>query len=504
MRRPQRLKAALAEQRIAALLNSSRRGATKSSRRAAAEQSSDDNDDDYEQTEGAATRVAKRARVAADCDDMETNESQAVETADVVPLERAALVRRTWAQLLPLKSRTAIAAFNDHIWRTVFLFLEVTDASISARVSRNCYKYGCTAVGLFRANNKLRNAESDEDFYSIMSRFSHLHSFDLNGCKLVNDEMLVYMTRMPLAKQMLQLDISSTRVTQTGLNAVADVCTSLRLFRASHVAATDDVYARIVRNNTMLTYLDLSATSSVDGAVKAAGESCPDLVFLDLSWCHATDVGCLAVAKGCKKLTSFRFPSHATDVGVRQIGSNLTQLRSVGFVRLNVTDDALTEFVSNVKTLSSIHVAHCELISDRGIESMSAICNSGLASFNLRSPGMLVSDRSIGHIARNCINLQVLKLRGCGRITDLGLESLGFNLDNLKMLELHTLPAITPRTVQHLIEQCASLRKLTIIACDRLVERAKDLMELAKTVRISKRRSQASPVPNAPALPAVN
>lgn len=316
----------------------------------------------------------------------------------------------------------------------------------------------------------------------VLNRFPNIVSMDLQAVLGVDDTTVSLIAKLSGARRLHTLNLSSTRITDVGLASLVAVCTSLTQLRVSHCQpVSNEGAASVARACPQLKWIDVSATAVHDNGMTELATHCPQLVFADFSWCPGTDVGLGSFARLATSIRSLRVPARASDTGVDEVSSKLTNLYSLGLVRLPVTDDALIRIGERITTLRSLHLAHCDVVSDRGLEGFAQI-NTGLTLFNLRNPGMLVSDRGVGYVVRNCTTLRSIKLRSCARFTNLALESIAVNAKLINNLELHTLSAVQSVSVQSVIDHCVYMRSLVIFNCQLIPPKeAADLMKAVAT-----------------------
>lgn len=383
---------------------------------------------------------------------------------------------------------------NGDIWSHVFSYLDAVGASIGSKLCRITRANAFQKVEVFVAARPSFDLAEDKIIPRALILPSLLHVC-LASCNKILDSGAISLAGSSFAGNLLSLNLTSTKVSDEGVLSIAATMTNLTQIRLSHCqTATDRGLCAVARSCTKLRWIDFSATGAGNQTLVALANSCPEMFFADFSWCPAGDTGLQSIARLSTNLLSLRVPAHATDAGVDAISQHCTTLSSIGFVRLQLTDDGLINAATRLTSVRSIHVAHCELVSDRGLEGMAA-ARPNLTAFNLRTPGMLVSDRGVGHVVRNCTELRSLKLRSCTRITDLALESIAVNLKNLSSLELHSLASITTRGLGSMIEHNMRLRNLTIIGCQHIGERER----LGAIRIITTRNAAAAPAANADA-----
>lgn len=357
------------------------------------------------------------------------------------------------------------ALLDGVVLTTIFSFFSATEAAFRVRVCKSVARYAQSAVRQFAAGGTRLLRAPSGSFSTMILPYSRLRVLDLNGASHFCDDDAVAVSRMPFVPSLSCLDLRQTTITDTGLGVFASLCTSLTKIRLSHLQqVTDRSVVQLVQANPRLDFVEFSATGIRDPTLEAIASCCPLVSFLDVSWTSASDAGIDRLTQVMTSLRTLRVPSHLTDAGLDTISSRLTGLTSLGLVRCGISDDGLVRCGQRLKNIISLHLAHLEFVSDRGVAAY-VTEHPFLRSLDIRAPGMLFSDRGVGHVARNSPLLRVLKLRSCARITDLSLESIAFHLTSLSVLELHTLPSITHAVLDAVVNKLGLLTSLSIVNC---------------------------------------
>lgn len=381
------------------------------------------------------------------------------------------------------------ALFDSVILGCIFSFFDAHLAAYLCRVSRATLAHAKHGVLSFAAHNRLQLPFSHLRPGTYCERFrgfSSLAALNLNDCVHFTDQDAIVVASMPFAPLLHTLDLSKTRVGNEGLAALAAVCTRLTALRLSHLTGVQDVSAmQVVQNNPGLTFLDLSVTSVLDDTIRMVASTCTALRFLDLSWVQSTNDSLAVLARDLTSVRSLRVPMRATAEGIDQVSLLMTGLTSLGLVAMPVTDDALIRCGQRLTNLVALHLAQVELVSDRGLEGF-AEHHSKMRLLQIRKPGMLVSDRGLGHFLRRSPTLHTLKLRAAPRITDLSLESIGFNVaSSIEVLELNSMCSMSYATVFKLLQSATRIRSLHIDGCQHITsDQSKVLMQIANSRQV--------------------
>lgn len=374
------------------------------------------------------------------------------------------------ADAAPIKN--LFAALDGSVLARIYSFFEAHLAAYLCRLTVPTSVYAKGSVVVFAAHNasqRPRGTFPDGTFCERLRPFSSLVALNLSSCVHFSDRDAVAVAAMAFAPFLRTIDLSRTSVGGAGVAALGAVCSRLSTLKLSRLQGVDDDSAvRIVQNNPGLVTLDLSVTSVGDETVRMTGMTCTTLRFLDLSWVNSGDASLSVVTRNLTSLRTLRVPHRSTTNAVDEIAQFLTGLTSLGLVAMHVTDDSLIRCGQLMTNLLSLHLAHAELVSDRGLEQF-AEHHHNVRLLEIRTPGMLVSDRGLGHFIRRSPNLRTLKLRSSGRFTDLTLESIGFHLvTSLESLELVSLPSITYPTLSKLLDKANRVRVLHVEGCQNI------------------------------------
>ena len=100
----------------------------------------------------------------------------------------------------------------------------------------------------------------------------------------------------------------------------------------------------------------------------------PKLRYLSAAKCHRlTDLGVTAIAKHCYNI---RGCEAVSDVSLQALATNCSKLRSLDIGKCDVTDAGLEVVSRNIPALRKLSVRGCEMVSDRGVESVAQHCHN--------------------------------------------------------------------------------------------------------------------------------
>ncbi|OAL38975.1 hypothetical protein AYO20_01726 [Fonsecaea nubica] len=175
---------------------------------------------------------------------------------------------------------------------------------------------------------------------------------------------------------------------------------------------------------------------------------CPELSSITLSYCkHITD------------RTMAHIATHAHD-----------RIVSMDLTRCTTITDAGFQFWGNVKfeRLRKLCLADCTYLSDQSIVWLVNGAGSGLRQLDL-SFCCALSDTATEVIALGCPNLTHLNLSFCGSaVSDPSLRSIGLHLTSLRELAVRGCVRVTGLGVQSVVEGCQKLKLFDVSQCKNL------------------------------------
>lgn len=130
-----------------------------------------------------------------------------------------------------------------------------------------------------------------------------------------------------------------------------------------------------------------------------------------------------------------------------------------------VTDDSVKVVTSYAMGIQSIDFSgdQCELITDKAIGHVARNCQR-LQKLNI-SGRERITNRGLSHIARNCPLLKELNVENCEEISDKGIKSIAKNCRRLNVLSLASCSKISDKGVRFIAKKCKNLQSLNIAGC---------------------------------------
>ncbi|XP_027366638.1 F-box/LRR-repeat protein 4 [Abrus precatorius] len=354
--------------------------------------------------------------------------------------ETFGLVCKRWLRLQSTeRKKLAVRAGPQLLQRMADRFTCLVELDLAQSVSRSFYP-GVT----------------DFDLNVIANGFRCLRLLNLQNCKGITD---VGMKAIGDGLSLLQsLDVSYCRkLTNKGLSAVAKGCCDLRVL---HLAG-----CRFV----------------TDGMLEDLSKNCHNLEELGLQGCTSiTDNGLINLASGCRRIRFLDINkcSNVSDVGVSSIAracsSSLKTLKLLDCYKIgDETILCLAKFCDNLETLI---IGGCRDVSGDAIKSLATACRSNLK--NLRMDWCLnISDSSLNCVLSHCRNLEVLDIGCCEEVTDAAFHQLISSEEpglNLKILKVSNCPKITVAGIGILVGKCEYLEYLDVRSCPHITKAGLD------------------------------
>lgn len=345
------------------------------------------------------------------------------------------LVCKRWLHLQSTERKKLNARAGPHMLRRMAArFSRLQELDLSQSVSRSFYP-GVT----------------DSDLSVIADGFRCLRVLNLQNCKGITDKGMVAIGNGLSSLQ--SLDVSNCRkLTDKGLLVVAGSCSDLR---SLHLAG-----CRFV----------------TDGVLQALSKNCQNLEGLVLNGCiNVTDSGLTDLVSGCRgiKFLDVNKCSNVGDTGVSSVSeacaSSLKTLKLLDCYKIG--DASIFSLARFCKNLETLIIGGCRNVSDESIRSLATACKNSLK--NLRMDWCLnISDSSLSCILTQCRNIEALDIGCCEEVTDAAFEGLSSRETelNLKVLKVSNCHKITVAGIGKLLDKCDSLEYLDVRSCPQITK----------------------------------
>jgi F-box/leucine-rich repeat protein 7 len=176
---------------------------------------------------------------------------------------------------------------------------------------------------------------------------------------------------------------------------------------------------------------------------------CPQLKRLTLSYCkHVTDRSMHHIASHAAsriEQVDLTRCTTITDQGFQYWGNaQFTRLRKLCLADCTyLTDHAIVCLTNAAKNLQELDLSFCCALSDTATEVLALQCPQ-LLKLNMSFCGSAVSDPSLRSLSLHLLLLQELSVRGCVRVTGIGVEAVADGCQNLNYLNVSQCKNLTP------------------------------------------------------------
>ena len=264
-------------------------------------------------------------------------------------------------------------------------------------------------------------------------------AFDFMGCQI--DDTHLSSLSQACGDRLKHLNLSVCKIiTDAGVIALCKECPfildlDLSITHKAHI--TDrSLIDGVAGHLTHLTSLSLSHCYSITNkCILPVMNACPNLRFLDLTWCSKlSDIALSAISSG-KCSTTLR----------ELIVSDCTKVTSAGLVSLS----------SKCLNLERLVLNYCVKVSDSGIVALSKGCRR-IACLELNNC-ILLTDVGISAIGFYCNKMESLKLANCVNLTDASAMALATGCPKLRRLGLFMVLGITNEGKMGLVRSCLLL-----------------------------------------------
>eukprot|EP00899_Mesostigma_viride_P025272 jgi/Mesvir1/592/Mv02033-RA.1 len=387
----------------------------------------------------------------------------------------------------------------------------VTDASVSA-IAAGCQQLEHLNVGgdesisdasmmavaahcpRLQHLNIRRTCVSDAGVSAIARGCVGLRTLDVRGCEGVGDDSVAAVAEdCPLLEN---LEYYGSGVGDRGIAAVMFNCMQLK--KLDLTPGISDAAIRLGPDSCReLHSLTMDSDKFTDAILSAFAVRCSALRHLRFDDVGPSDAGVTAFAASCPLLEELHivYADFVTDVGVLAVAHNCPQLHtlhlSIGGGRGTVTDASLVELVRQCPCLWDLKLSS-SYAGNRTFLAIAQHC-PGLRSLDMsgfpvsveneRVPtpydrmqlreweNVCVKDDGLAAVLQNCLQLEVLRLRGWDRLTDAGLTMVGDSCRRLRKLDVSGLRGgFTDQGLAAMAPNLGALEVLRASSCDAVTD----------------------------------
>lgn len=261
----------------------------------------------------------------------------------------------------------------------------------------------------------------------------NLKQFSLSKCFFLSDSGLVSFVRVAPSLESLQLD-ECLRVTQYGVFGVVVNASKLKALSLVNCFGIREIALGLPLPSVCKSLRSLTIQNCPgfgDASLASMGKLCPQLQNLDLSALNGiTDAGLFPLLESCE--------------------DGLVKVNLTGCI--NLTDKVISSIaLLHGGTLEVLNLDGCEKITDTSLMKIAENC---LFLTDLDVSKCSITDNGLAFLARaKNLNLQILSLSCCSRVTDKSLPSLGKLGKTLLGLNLQHCSGISNNLVDLLVER---------------------------------------------------
>ncbi|KAH7426609.1 hypothetical protein KP509_10G008500 [Ceratopteris richardii] len=385
-------------------------------------------------------------------------------------------------------SSIAFLAFNCRNLRFISLkwCVGITDAAVSA-IGAHCFKLEELDVSYTEITNasifsicKLKSLTklslaacgrvNDDCLKCFKTGIKSLKSLDVSRCLGISCKGI-----MELAHGELPLHSLMMAYCNPVVDSMLESFQKLENLRAIRFDACDLSGIKlglIGKCCTKLEELSLSKCKGVqDSGLSGAVMGCPNLKNLDLTCCYEiTDLSLSSIASCCKDLVTLKMEScnNFSEHGLEELCKSCFLLEELDVTDSNLNDACLMA-ISKFRNLKCLKLGICENIHDKGLSYIATNCLN-LRELDLyRSIG--ISDEGIVAICGQCKRLTDLNMSYCTEITDRALFAVA-QLKDLRTLELRGCTRLSALGLFSVATNCQSLLGLDLKRCTSLEDYA--------------------------------
>ncbi|QGA20396.1 hypothetical protein EYB26_008098 [Talaromyces marneffei] len=313
----------------------------------------------------------------------------------------------------------------------------------------------CRDLDLSVYNRKV----TDDALSTIICPFVKDRPFyiDINNCFHITDEGFSTLVKTCGHNIRAWKMKSVWDVTATAILEMAGKATGLQEVDLSNCRkVSDTLLARlvgwVVPSATLVQHSHIAAKNNLKPTIQTAAGAvygCPQLKKLTLSYCkHVTDRSMHHIASHAApriEQVDLTRCTTITDQGFQYWGNaQFTKLRKLCLADCTyLTDHAIVCLTNAAKNLQELDLSFCCALSDTATEVLALQCPQ-LLKLNMSFCGSAVSDPSLRSLSLHLLLLQELSVRGCVRVTGIGVEAVADGCQNLSYLNVSQCKNLQP------------------------------------------------------------
>lgn len=333
-----------------------------------------------------------------------------------------------------------VGPFSDAIQVKIFAYLDLPDLMVLQRVCQHWRQLLLTCP-LHSLDLKPYNRSVDDTSIVSIVNFvgARPKEVDISSCFHLTDDGFSYLVNgIGLAKIRV---FKMTSVWEVSGMAIMDLTVPSI---GADLEEIDLSNCRKVGDSTLARLVGWVQEEGASGDRESSPSSvvgCPRLKRITISYCkHITDRSMHHIAVYAADRLEMLNLTRCTTISDHGFGywniRPFTRLKELVLADCTfLSDKAIISIVGAAKNLEHLDLSFCCALSDVSVEVLSLGCPS-LKSLNLSFCGSAVSDANLRAVAMHLLNLEHLSVRGCVRVTSVGVDTVLAGCLKLKTLDI--------------------------------------------------------------------
>eukprot|EP01051_Picozoa_sp_SAG22_P008445 SAG22_NODE_642_length_8224_cov_21.479508_2_plen_757_part_00 len=213
---------------------------------------------------------------------------------------------------------------------------------------------------------------TDEGVLALARCCSSLRSLILQGLGEVTDVGVAALGAS--CPELRQLSLRGTRITDESLSAIGAGCGQLSMISLVDCAAlTDNGLAALAHGCRLLHALSLSGCIQLsDTGMHAVAQHCEQVATIDLSdLANVGDAGVCALAAGGKLQRFYIEGTTVTDLGVLAVAESCEKLSTLNLNGCSISDDSVVALAANCPRMDRLKLVGCNALTDASATALS-------------------------------------------------------------------------------------------------------------------------------------
>eukprot|EP01088_Endostelium_zonatum_P000483 TRINITY_DN10731_c0_g1_i1.p1 TRINITY_DN10731_c0_g1~~TRINITY_DN10731_c0_g1_i1.p1 ORF type:complete len:431 (-),score=46.15 TRINITY_DN10731_c0_g1_i1:27-1319(-) len=263
----------------------------------------------------------------------------------------------------------------------------------------------------------------------------------------------------------LPLPFSTFLSSEDHFRTISRYCPQLTSINLTGIPMNTNILEIFCKNNPKLTSFTLSRCNVVtdDDILLISKSFLANLQSLKVDECYeVSDAALHHLSQYCANLRnlSVNFCQYITDKGLKSFTSSPILLQTLEMERTSISDSGICNFVmSNGAELRELKLNGCVKIGDTGVNYIVNYCTK-LTRLELRECD-LITDIAGRNIAQICLNLQDINFGMCKPLGDSTVQYIGYHLKSIKKLNLDRCGGVSNLGLSSL-NKCRKLKELCV------------------------------------------